>query len=259
MKSLRVNVSKSFAVVGGILLVSGVGAYRAQADTWDKHTVLTVNEPIQVTDRLLQPGTYVLRLLDSNSDRHIVQIFNEDQSHIVDTVLAIPNYRLEPTGNSRFQFWETPPGHAKALRAWFYPGDNFGQEFLYPKHLAAIETASFTMSTRPMTQPEVTTAALAPQPAAQVAQEPAPPAKQPESTTMTQPEVARAEPAPAPVTPEAAAAPEPAPTPAPPPQDPPVPQSSLPKTASSYPVIGIAGIFCLGASALLRGRRPVRS
>jgi hypothetical protein len=47
-----------------------------------------------------------------------------------------PNYRLEPTGKTVFSFWETPPGQPKAMRAWFYPGDNFGQEFVYPKHRA---------------------------------------------------------------------------------------------------------------------------
>ena len=53
--------------------------------------------------------------------------------HLVTTVLAIPNYRLRPTGKSIFAMWETPAGQPAALRAWFYPGDNFGQEFAYPK------------------------------------------------------------------------------------------------------------------------------
>jgi hypothetical protein len=75
----------------------------------------------------------VFKLADSNSDRHIVQIFNADETHIIATILAIPNYRLKPTDKSVFRFWETPAGNAKAMRAWFYPGDNFGQEFAYPK------------------------------------------------------------------------------------------------------------------------------
>jgi hypothetical protein len=57
------------------------------------------------------------------------------------TILAIPNYRLQPTGKTVFTFWETPPGQPKALRAWFYPGDNFGQEFAYPKS-AAVQIAA---------------------------------------------------------------------------------------------------------------------
>src|SRR5579862_8163938 len=135
----------NFRMVVTTLCVIGfaaVASMPAQADQWDKRTILTVDQPIQVTETLLEPGQYVLKLANSDSDRHIVQIFNSDQTRIIDTVLAIPNYRLEPTGHSRFAFWETPPGSAKALRAWFYPGDNFGQEFRYPRHLAMLTTAA---------------------------------------------------------------------------------------------------------------------
>src|SRR4029077_20652126 len=79
---------------------AGITVFRAQADQWDKKTILTIDQPMQVTETLLQPGQYVLKLADSNSDRHIVQIFNSDQTRIIDTVLAIPNYRLPPAGHS---------------------------------------------------------------------------------------------------------------------------------------------------------------
>ncbi len=98
-----------------------------------------MNEPIQVPNKVLPPGTYVMKLLDSPSDRHIVQIFNADENHLFTTILAIPNYRIQPTGKTVFTFWETPPGQPKALRAWFYPGDNFGQEFAYPKSAAVAD------------------------------------------------------------------------------------------------------------------------
>jgi hypothetical protein len=52
---------------------------------------------------------------------------------VVTTILAIPNYRLQVTDKTVFQYWEVPAGQPRALRAWFYPGDNFGQEFAYPK------------------------------------------------------------------------------------------------------------------------------
>jgi len=57
-------------------------------------------------------------------------------------MFGIPNERLRPTGKSVFAFWETPAGQSKAVRAWFYPGDNFGQEFAYPKEEAARITAN---------------------------------------------------------------------------------------------------------------------
>src|SRR5579871_3228302 len=113
MSSHSIISSRSLlAMCCGIGLVAGVLAVRAQADPWDKKTYLTVNKTIQVQDRVLPAGTYVFKLLDSPSNRHVVQIFNEDQSHIIDTIMAIPNYRLQPTGHSRFLFYETPPGAA---------------------------------------------------------------------------------------------------------------------------------------------------
>ncbi len=115
-----------------------------QADTWNKKTTLTITEPLEVPDCctpdhtvILQPGKYVMLLVDSLSDRHIVRIFDADEKHVMTTILAIPNYRLRPTGKTVFQFWEVPAGQPRALRAWFYPGDNFGQEFAYPKQKAA--------------------------------------------------------------------------------------------------------------------------
>lgn len=69
------------------------------------------------------------------------------------TILAIPNYRLKPTGKTVFQFWEVPAGQPRALRAWFYPGDNFGQEFAYPKQTAA-QIAAFVKTPVPAIEAE---------------------------------------------------------------------------------------------------------
>src|SRR3954468_16118201 len=130
------NRLSSIAAASCLGLASLMVMPTALADQWNKKTILTVNEPIQVPGRVLEPGQYVMRLLDSPSNRHIVQIFDKDEQHLITTVLAIPNYRLQPTGSTQFGFWETPVGQPKALRSWFYPGDNFGQEFAYPKDQA---------------------------------------------------------------------------------------------------------------------------
>src|SRR5271170_4616151 len=106
-------MNRSILALASIGLLGAALAPTAQADQWNKRTILMVNEPVQVPTRILSPGKYVMKLLDSQSDRHIVQIFNGDETHLLATILALPNYRLEPTGHSRFVFWETPPGQPK--------------------------------------------------------------------------------------------------------------------------------------------------
>ena len=119
-----------------LVLLAGVLVPNLRADEWDKTTVVTFPEAVQVPGMTLPAGTYTFKLADSSSDRNIVQIFNADGTQLVTTVLAIPNERMTPTGNTVLKFDESPTGQPEALKAWFYPGDNFGQEFVYPKQKA---------------------------------------------------------------------------------------------------------------------------
>jgi hypothetical protein len=105
----------------------------AKADTWDKATKLTFTEPVEIPGRALASGTYWFELADSTSNRHIVRVWNADRSEVLATILAVPDYRLQPTGDTVIKFSERPTGTPEAIKAWFYPGDNFGQEFVYPK------------------------------------------------------------------------------------------------------------------------------
>jgi hypothetical protein len=127
----------ALTLFGAILLPS------AQADDWNKKTVVTFSQSVEVPGKILPAGTYTFQLLDSPSDRHIVEIFNADGSQIIIAVLAINDYRLQPTGKTVMTFNETPGDAPEALRAWFYPGDNFGQEFVYPR-ARAIQLAQAT-------------------------------------------------------------------------------------------------------------------
>jgi len=209
-----------FAAAIAVVAVSPM----ATADEYNKKTVITINEPMEVPGAILQPGTYVFKLVDSQSDRHIVTIMNQREDHTFATILAIPNYRIHPTAKSVFSFWETPAGQPKALRAWFYPADNFGQEFRYPKTRATEITK--------VTHEEVPSE---PEPAAVVAQAP-----EPQSETVV---IAQATPPPAPEPVAAAPEPEPAPvvaentTPA-----------TIPQTASDLPLLALLGFMSLGAA-----------
>lgn len=232
----------ALALAFGSVLAAGLVTFRAKADEWDKRTILTVNQPVQVRDTLLEPGQYVFKLLNSSSDRHIVQIFNADQSHIINTVLAIPKERMNATGTSEFTFWETPPGSAKAMRAWFYPGDLIGQEFPYPKHLRQIAMAQTTETAANTSQESTTSTETQPQTQAMEEQ------KTEETTPV---ETAQSTPPPPP--PEQA--PAPAAAPAPQGEANREQPAELPKTASPYPLIGLSGLALLGLSGILRLKR----
>ena len=120
------------AVASIALLAIGLSP-SARADEWNKRTTFTVNQSIEVQGKVLVPGTYVIKLLDLAANRHIVQIFNADETELVTTLMAIPNYRMKPAEDTVLRLGEFAPGRARPLSAWFYPGDNFGQAFTIGK------------------------------------------------------------------------------------------------------------------------------
>jgi len=140
----RTAILASLVIVGLMLF-----AVTTQADQWSRKTVLTINEPIQIPNVVLAPGAYVFKLVDSRYERHMVLVMNADETQVITTVLAVPNYGLRQVAGNLFGFWEMPAGSPPALRSWFYPGDNFGREFAYPKNTAAMVTAT-TLTPEPV-------------------------------------------------------------------------------------------------------------
>jgi hypothetical protein len=141
MKSFR-----TLATAFCLLALGAVVAPLARADDWNRETVVTFSGPVEVPGvgaQILPAGTYVFKILDSKSDRHIVQIFSQDKKHVFTTILAIPNYRLKTTDKTVITFRERPAGQPEALRAWFYPGRAWGEQFVYAKS-RAIELAKET-------------------------------------------------------------------------------------------------------------------
>ena len=129
MKAIRA----ALLLLGGIALL---GVMTAQASTLDKATKVTFDQPIEVPGMVLPAGTYTFTIHPSLGSRNIVQIFNEDRTKLITTILAIHNYRLEPTGETVITFAERPADRPQALKAWFYPGHGYGVEFVYPEQKA---------------------------------------------------------------------------------------------------------------------------
>ena len=108
-----------------------------KASDVDKRTTITISQPVAVEGTILPAGKYVLKLQEDQSSRDIVRIFDVDGKRLIATVLAIHAYRLQPTGDTEFKFYDSPAGQPTALHTWFYPGDNSGWEFRQPKQAAA--------------------------------------------------------------------------------------------------------------------------
>lgn len=122
--------------IGIALTVFGfVAAPSARADEWTKETKITFSQPVDVAGHVLVAGTYLFKMADA-ADRHLVRIFSADGKKVIATVMTIPDHRLKATGQTVMKFREVPAGSPEALRAWFYPGRTFGEEFIYPKHRA---------------------------------------------------------------------------------------------------------------------------
>ena len=212
-KRIWINAAIALLLLGAFLVPN------VRADEWDKKTIVTFSGPVQVPGTVLPAGKYVFKLLDSQSDRNIVQIFNEDETQLIATVMAVPDYRTTTPGKTTLSFDERPSGQPEALREWFYPGDNFGVEFVYPKQRA---TELAQANNRPVLSvpDDVKDESLKTAPVAAVP----PPVAIADASAPAEPLPAMAEDAPA-----------------------------MPQTASPLPVIACLGVLCLlGAFAIRR-------
>ena len=119
---------------------------RAQAAEPVKQTPFSINDPFEIPSMILEPGHYVFKLVEREPQRNVldvfetVQLWTGDETRLISTLLTMPNYDQPTTDKTVFTFFERGPKEPKALRIWFVPGRNYGQEFVYPK-LQAIELA----------------------------------------------------------------------------------------------------------------------
>jgi hypothetical protein len=116
------------------VLFCSVLSSSAKANDWNKKTIVTFSDSVEVPGAILPPGTYVFKLLDLSSIRNVVQIMSADEDFVFATVIAIPIERTEPADHTLFRFSERPADSPVALHTWFYPGETTGLEFIYPTY-----------------------------------------------------------------------------------------------------------------------------
>jgi len=231
------NRFKLIATIISVCFVALALSPTVKADEWNRKTSVTFSGPVEIPGvhlrgwGVLPAGTYIFKILDSQSNRHIVQIFSKDQTKIYATILAIPNYRLRATDKTVITFRERPAGQPEALRAWFYPGRNWGEEFVYPK-AKAIALAKETNTAVLFTSAEIPF---------EVA-EPIKSADEPVVLQLREAPLLAIKPTGEEVEIAEVVTPPPAPTEV----------ASLPKTASPLSLIALLGLLALGGASTLR-------
>jgi hypothetical protein len=220
-----------------LVLLASVGILSATMQTAmasdrDQKTTFTFSGPVEIPGQVLPPGTYVFKIADSSVDRNVVQVYSKDEKRLVGTFLAISDYRMKPAGKPIITFDERPEGSPEAVKAWFYPGESYGHDFVYPKPKAvALAKANAapvpsmpaeladntTMPASNMQEPQVVALKTAPL----KAQKPTEEEVEISEIFVLQP------------------------------TDPDSP-AELPQTASNLPLIGLGGFLCLAAGLCVR-------
>src|ERR1700722_6929873 len=247
-ENMKMKIIKTVLAVLTLAMFGLICVSSAQGDGWNKKTVMTFSQPVEIPGQVLPAGTYTIKLVDIASERHVVQFLDADCIPGIATVFAINNWRLHPTGETVVKFAERAGDNPEALKGWFYPGDNFGQEFVYPKQ-RAIELALLAKEPVPALATDNTDLKVAPivaetpdqkeEPVADAIQVAAPAA---EVSTPT-PVVQETTPPPVPAPPAPVVETTPAPV---------AETQQLPQTTSQLPLVALLGLVSLGAALLLK-------
>lgn len=237
------NALKLMAVSAIVLMISAPAAFAQSQEV----STLAITEPTDVGGTILQPGTYLVRVVSPQADRNKVQITSVDRDKVYATVLTIP-HQLEPNEeipNSTFVYFPAEEGRARTLRTWFSTNPvTGGHDFVYDQsratQLARVSNAPVYSYRSEPTVAEYNV--VAPDATVEQYEWPAPaPVQTTEvtTTTVTTPTPAPfVESTPAP-TPMASSAPEET-------------MPEMPQTASRTPLLALLGVMSLVAAVAVR-------
>ena len=128
---------KSLVVLLSIAVVSFIFIANVHASVSDQKTIVTFNQPVDIPGKVLTPGTYVFKVLDTGGSRDVVQVLDKNETKVIATFIAIPTEMSKPPEKPFIRFKEQAPGAPAAIEAWFYPGNTIGHEFVYPRQHAS--------------------------------------------------------------------------------------------------------------------------
>jgi len=132
------------------LALSILMATPALADESNKRIEFQFSVPVQIPGHVLAPGKYVFELMDSPVNRNTVEVFKDSDGResLIAILFAIPDYTSNAPDKPTIHFEERGSGSPQAINSWFYPGEDTGWEFIYPKgHDLEAEAGSLPATT----------------------------------------------------------------------------------------------------------------
>jgi hypothetical protein len=120
-------------IVASLVLVLGLVATTSKAMDWNyrQATKFTFSQPVEIPGTVLPAGTYWFELVDSETNRDTILVFDQDRMNFITSFPSIPDYRVSPVGDTEVTLAEPSTEHPAALLTWFYPGHSIGHEFYY--------------------------------------------------------------------------------------------------------------------------------
>lgn len=219
------RIKATLGVLCATAMLTAVTAVPATGQTFDRVTKITFSTPVELPGMTLPAGTYTFRLVDSESDRHVVQVLDANDEKHITTLHAMPTRRSETSEETVVTFRETVAGAPLPVRFWYYPNDQYGQEFAYPKDRALAIAAATGESVLAIEDEQITRV-------------------EPAAVATPEVEVEAAAPVVEPVAPVEPMEPAPMAT-----------TGELPDTASPLPLVGLIGLVSLGSAFALRAYR----
>jgi hypothetical protein len=225
----------------------------ANAQPADKRTIFTFSRSITLPGVTLPAGKYIFRLADDETSRKVIQVVNADGKPYA-MLLTIPEERRDPAKDAEVSFLETASRTPSAVRAWWYPGERTGYEFIYPRsqarQLARTTGASVLTTKADTTKTEETRTGALTRIDSSGREQNGAAASENGSGARETGTVAQEVPQRTP--PQAAAPASPSLTQNPVPNPPRVARNTLPQTASQLPFVGLLGLLSIVAFSSLR-------
>jgi hypothetical protein len=93
---------------------------------------------VEIPGVALPAGTYIFKLVGPDTGNRLVRVLSKDGKTVYATFFSLPETRPATAGETIVTLYEggMATGSPEAIKAWFYPGEATGFEFVYPREQA---------------------------------------------------------------------------------------------------------------------------